>query len=357
MAQSSFKKDEATRVPLDLSPEELHRDSAVTRLASLGVWMLRLRLGFPRLAPERTARVTQGYAYVGRSSGSPPSRPPSPAQTMSQFSRATRHLLSRKSSSSPIVPGLSPEELCRAAERQLGISGLTVSFLTNDASDIEAATSLAVKTLSEQEPVTRQVVERNPTLARKGMVTFCTELLRQSLADGFTVIAKVDGDVVGLLLMAPYEPAPPANEAPPGVKPVYDILHRLGDQFDAYVATCKGKQDFVEIIIATIDRRFQGQQVIDSLLRPAVRKAELMGYTHVMTKATSYSQVIAKSLGFTTVGEVLYLTYEFNGERSFANLGPRDVKQAMVQVVGIATLLEPGSSLDVGRKRVIGAKL
>ncbi|KAI0259547.1 hypothetical protein BC834DRAFT_905577 [Gloeopeniophorella convolvens] len=252
---------------------------------------------------------------------------------------------------------MSMEDLFRKVERQLGIPGVEVSFLKNDPVDIEATITLVTKVFCEREPLTLQLMRWNPNLTRKAWTSFATRVARASALAGFTPVVKVGGAIVGVMLMAPYELPPPPSEAPAGLEPLSDILHKLGLQYSAYAARQNPSPKLLEGVIAAVDEQFQGHRVLSLLLQPTMKKAELLGFTGVLGMTISHSQEILDKLNFETVGEVSYLTHEYKGVRYFADVGPHDAKQAKIQVIDMATFWKTQRDMDVAQTRRRGSKL
>ncbi|KAI0274599.1 hypothetical protein BC834DRAFT_965111 [Gloeopeniophorella convolvens] len=232
---------------------------------------------------------------------------------------------------------MSMDELCRKVEKQLRIPGVQVGLLKNDPAEIEAAVDLVVKVLCEREPLTRQLAQRNPTLTRESMTIFCTNVAREGAITGLSPVVKVNGTVVSVLLAAPYAPAPPSSQAQAGIEPIYDVLYKLGVEFDAYVAARTDKPKFLEWCIGTVDERFRGYRMLTLTPQLTMKNAQAMGFTDALGKTTSHSQDILDTLGWTTIAELPYLTYEYAGERCFANVEPHERQQAKLQVVNMET--------------------
>ncbi|KAI0271282.1 hypothetical protein BC834DRAFT_858630 [Gloeopeniophorella convolvens] len=222
------------------------------------------------------------------------------------------------------------DALCRKIERQLGTPGARVSFLTNDAADIAAIAKLRVDVYCKREPMTRQLVQCHPTLVRESLMALSVETARRHAKQGFSPIVKVNGKLVCFVLMGPYEPPPSPSEAPPGLEPVFDLLSKLTEKFDAYVATRKDQPKFFEFVTCAVDDGFQGRQMLLLITQLAIAKATKMGFTDIVGKAASNSQGIAEKTGLRTIGEVSYLTHEYAGKRHFAHLEPREARQAKV---------------------------
>ncbi|KAI0271319.1 hypothetical protein BC834DRAFT_436416 [Gloeopeniophorella convolvens] len=274
-----------------------------------------------------------------------------PSRTGRFPARVIRHLSSRPGLERyEDLARLSIEELCRKAERQLGIPGAEVSLLTNDPADIKAAVDLAVGVFCEREPLTRQLALRNPALTRESMTTFCTAIAYQGAQTNLSPIVKVGGDVIGVLLATPFEHTPPPSEAPAGIEPLYDVLQKLGVEFDAHVVTRSEKPRFIEWAIGAVDGRFQGFRVLSVIPQLTMKNAQTMGFTDALTKASSHSQNIFSKLGWKTISELSYLTYEYEGERCFADILPHDMKQIKLQVIDMETFWRKQHDYDATQR-------
>ncbi|KAI0274600.1 hypothetical protein BC834DRAFT_1029632 [Gloeopeniophorella convolvens] len=245
---------------------------------------------------------------------------------------------------------LSVEELCRKAERQLGIPGAEVSLLTDDPADIKATVDLAVGVFCEREPLTRQLALRNPALTHESMTAFFTGIAHQGAQTNLSPIVKVGGDVIGVLLATPFEPPPPPSEAPAGLEPIFDVLHKLGVEFDAYIAIRSEKPRFIEWAICAVDGRFQGSRVLSVIPQLTMKNAQTMGFTDALAKASSHSQDIFNKLGWKTISELAYLTYEYEDERCFADILPHDMKQIKLQVIDMETFWRKQHDYDATQR-------
>ncbi|KAI0271284.1 hypothetical protein BC834DRAFT_966796 [Gloeopeniophorella convolvens] len=228
-------------------------------------------------------------------------------------------------------------------------------FLTNDPADIAAVAKMLVDVFCQREPMTRQLMRQDPTLTREAMTTLSTELARQCADWGFSPVVKVGGNIISFVLAGPYEPAPPASAAPRGLEPIYDVLHKLSQQFEAYAATRTDRPKFIEWMVSAVDERYQGHQTLILTTQLTMKKANATGFTDIVVKTTSHTQSIAEKHGFKTVGTVSYLTHEYNGKRHFAGVGPHEVKQARVQVSDSDTFWRAQCEIDAALQR--GAKL
>ncbi|KAI0259290.1 hypothetical protein BC834DRAFT_639014 [Gloeopeniophorella convolvens] len=274
---------------------------------------------------------------------------------MSSVPRTTREPPTTHRDSSNHVD-LSMEDLCRKVERQLGIPGAEVSFLKDDPAEIEATITLVTKVFCERDQLTLHLMRRNPILTHKAWTSFTTGVTRASALAGFTPVVKVGGAIVSVVLMAPFELPLPPSEAPAGLEPLYDVFHKLGLQYSAYAARQNPTPKLLEWVIAAVDERFQGHRALSLLPQLAMKKAELAGFTGALGETISHSQVILDKLNFETVGEISYLTHEYDGVRYFADVGPHDVKQAKLQVIDMATFWKAQRDMDVAQRRR-GSKL
>ncbi|KAJ7615907.1 hypothetical protein FB45DRAFT_934896 [Roridomyces roridus] len=201
------------------------------------------------------------------------------------------------------------KEIAEAMNRKLGADA-EMGFLRDDPAEIEQSGASAA--------AVQQVMA--------SFRTFCTEGIQQSAK-------PVRGEVKAICVTVPYESY--HGEPLPGMEPVYDLLGRLGDVYDAYCAASGGTirgDKTIDLLLGATAADFQNRNATEMAMVLATMNARARGFEHAFSMASSNSHRLLANQGLKVLDE---------GKKPFASV--RNFQSAKLMYRSLADFDAPPS--------------
>lgn len=134
---------------------------------------------------------------------------------------------------------------------------------------------------------------------------------------------KESAEVVAIFLATPYDPEASEPPVPSGFEPTFTLLHDLGAAYDAQVhQSLNLKQDkTLELFIGAVSSAYAGKHLPASIVPLLLANARAFGYTSVVARCTSISQIVLGKMGFEARVKIRYDAFVYEGKRVFAGIG------------------------------------
>jgi len=185
-----------------------------------------------------------------------------------------------------------------------------------DAGQTEAASDLIARTFSRDEPLAVTVGQTHEEFAAM-LGVFLPTALPQRLTMGAYVGQNLAG--IALTTAFTFTPPPEIEGTSPNYPPIGALIEELERDYERENAARLGTCAHIHMLAIKSD--VQGQGIAQALVDATARNAASHGFDTVLTDATNpTSQRVFAKIGFETVNEVRYNSFEYGGATRFASI-------------------------------------
>lgn len=186
------------------------------------------------------------------------------------------------------------------------------------AADVDEATETLCRVFTEGEPLTRTL-----SLTPADFRPFARAVCEAGADQGLSVIARdAGGRMVGFRIAEPWPaPAGEAVELPVGFAPIIALLTHLEDEFDRLHAADRRA---LHLQVMGCSPQYEGRGLAKAMVQDTLELAARRGIPRAFAEAThAGSARVFERLGFSTLAELPYATFEYEGRRVFADTPAR----------------------------------
>ncbi len=199
---------------------------------------------------------------------------------------------------------------------QPGTSSKAVEYSIADATHQGFVSRLVATCFSSSEP---------PAVAAGLSAEEMEGLLRlispRIIAQGFSVVARQQGQLVGALLCQDF--AAPVHVEGDSISPKFRAIFAMLQEMDEYY---RGRHNpsrgqVLHVFMLAVDSAAAGQGIAQGLVNTALNNASGRGFKKAVTEATGeVSQHIFRKLGFLDRYSVSYQEFRFEGNKPFSSI-------------------------------------
>ncbi len=185
------------------------------------------------------------------------------------------------------------------------LPGGKIEILRPDSKGLNEVMQVLAKAFLEREPMAHEMYKKNPAEASRDMDLIVEGMTQEMAATGLSnIVRNAQGEVVALLLAEPFVGEP--ITLPDSLGPVGDVLNELHRQCNTFLRERDHHTKVVQLAIIANRDDYQGYGFGTLQTKFFFEQARRLGFTDVVTDATSVSQVLFARLGLKSIGEVAY---------------------------------------------------
>lgn len=188
--------------------------------------------------------------------------------------------------------------------------------------DVEVAARFASEVFTAGEPLCRALA-----LTSDDMFGFCLSICRAAARQGLGVVARNSADAIVAFSISERWPSDIVFGAEcERLGPINEFLGQMEHDFDRRHSDDKAA---LHLFIIGTRKDYEGRGIVKTLVADNQEQARRAGLPRVYTEATSNSQFLFASLGYSTQLELPYADFEFQGARPFASIDSPTSAQLM----------------------------